>query len=399
MIEQTVVKASTQPGVNPGRFNNLPESPIPPLEKVEEISENKNKKYCESETCKTSCKLSDILQIRRYPCTSCGGIYCNSCLSAQQKCQKCHQNDHLNQTDVTGGTAKEGEGSEKKSGEEGYVLGKALNHPVLFSEPANPNVQSTNDMFKLLFERFGAPAVCCISSQELTCYSYGRTTALVVDIGHSCTTIQPLQDGVPIRSACRVLPSLGTHALETHLRKLLQGFPQYTHMSPLQQLAVARDIRERLSFCCLHDQQYQRALGDPSLTHRYMLPTPVAEKRSTAINEVPLYQTFSQDTNNTAQQGYVNQTKGFVDHSRESKATHIELTAHYLMSVGEYIFRPQLIRMDDDDDLTGLADAIESVIRACPVSLRGELWSNVLLTGGGSMLMGLSQRLKGELKQ
>jgi actin-related protein len=54
----------------------------------------------------------------------------------------------------------------------------------------------------------------------LSLYAVGRTTGLVVDIGHGVTVISPFVEGYAIRSAVKRC-NIGGHDITTYLMKLL----------------------------------------------------------------------------------------------------------------------------------------------------------------------------------
>jgi actin-related protein len=68
-----------------------------------------------------------------------------------------------------------------------------------------------------------------------------------------------------------------------------------------------------------------------------------------------------------------------------------------LVRAGEYMFSPQQFLHDYDPSLVGLPTLVAEVVQTCEMDTRRGLISNVILSGGGSKLAGLRERLEREL--
>jgi len=95
-------------------------------------------------------------------------------------------------------------------------------HPILFSEkPYNPPLARKN-MTELMFEKFGLPAMFISKDSSLICYSVGKTTGMVVDVGASGTVIAPVVDGwIDQKGLNR--GAIGGRAMDAHLLSLLES--------------------------------------------------------------------------------------------------------------------------------------------------------------------------------
>ena len=74
---------------------------------------------------------------------------------------------------------------------------------------------------ELLFEHFAAKSVCMASSAFLAGLATGSSTALIVDIGASGTTVTPVEEGYPLNE-CAVHNGVGGDALDAAMSQLLQ---------------------------------------------------------------------------------------------------------------------------------------------------------------------------------
>lgn len=61
----------------------------------------------------------------------------------------------------------------------------------------------------------------------------------------------------------------------------------------------------------------------------------------------------------------------------------------------EILMRPELIECEDD----GIPDMIYKAITGCPLDIRKDLAANVWLSGGTTMIPGLSSRIEHDLKE
>jgi len=68
-------------------------------------------------------------------------------------------------------------------------------HPTLMSEPAAASSAARRHLAELLFEDFGVPALCVSRSPELSAISAGRSTALVLELGGGFTSAVAVIDG------------------------------------------------------------------------------------------------------------------------------------------------------------------------------------------------------------
>ena len=68
-------------------------------------------------------------------------------------------------------------------------------HPILMVEPAYNPPPIRQHVVECLFEELQVPAAFLSKQAVLSCYATGRTTATVIDLGYSGTTVAPVTDG------------------------------------------------------------------------------------------------------------------------------------------------------------------------------------------------------------
>ncbi|XP_003463824.1 actin-like protein 7B [Cavia porcellus] len=139
-------------------------------------------------------------------------------------------------------------------------------HPVLVSDPPLSPTSNREKYAELLFETFGIPAMHVTSQALLSVYSYGRTTGLVVESGHSVSHVVPISQG-------DVLPGLTCRAdyagsdLTNYLMQLLnEGGHKFTD----DHLHIIEHIKKKCCYAALLPEEEQ--LGLEELRLDYELP-------------------------------------------------------------------------------------------------------------------------------
>ncbi|KAL9178998.1 hypothetical protein ACHAXT_011971 [Thalassiosira profunda] len=74
-------------------------------------------------------------------------------------------------------------------------LDKAKHHPLLLLDRPHTPPALRQRLLEILFEVHDFPAVFLLRDAVASCYAVGRTTATVVDVGYSSTTVAPVYEG------------------------------------------------------------------------------------------------------------------------------------------------------------------------------------------------------------
>ena len=105
------------------------------------------------------------------------------------------------------------------------------NVPVLFIERSYHPPPMRQYLLELLLEQERIPATFLARDAVCACYSVGRTTGMVVDMGHSQTTITPVHEGFVQQMGIQISP-LGCH----HVHQLLLNQTPLNTAKPRYQL-------------------------------------------------------------------------------------------------------------------------------------------------------------------
>ncbi|KAI0346919.1 Actin/actin-like protein [Trametopsis cervina] len=259
-------------------------------------------------------------------------------------------------------------------------------HPILVTEPAWNTTANRERMAEIMFEEFQAPAFYIANTGVLNAFAAGRGSALVVDIGHTQASVTPVVDGFVLRKglAHSSLPML----VQAHTRHMLtspshgrQGIQLYPH----QLIASKQPV-------------------DIAVQPRFTL----REDRIAGTTESWKTWYEARETEEWVQSVAGVLDQGWNDHLAAQKGSrHYEFPTGYSnyfgverFIVGEQYFMHTAQLQASNPNLPKTIPAlITQALAACDPDIRQVLLGNVVLTGGGSLLSGLADRLSSELQR
>ena len=214
--------------------------------------------------------------------------------------------------------------------------------PVIITESVRNPKPNREKTVQIMFETFNVPALYLATTNVLAMYAAGRNTGLAVDFGFNECRIAPVYEGLPIKDAVKTL-WLGGGDIKDYLQKLLseKGYSFTTSM----EREIVRDIKEQLAFVA--------ESGD--------IDTKINPSNCMGTYELPDGQTFDMD----------------IERCR----------------CAEILFKPAMIGKEED----GIHKLMYDAIMACDVDIRQDLYENIVIFGGTSLLPGLEQRLLKEI--
>lgn len=217
---------------------------------------------------------------------------------------------------------------------------------LLLSETSCMPPPQRREVVESLFEDYKLAAVQLAAQDVLALFANGLESGVVVEIGEATATCTPVYDGFVLAGAARRIPLAG-QTVTSYLGHLLR---QRGETSNRLDAAMLRRMKEQHCYVAA-DAAKERGIMAMSSSlqqeHRCILPDGEVLTVGAASFEAP-----------------------------------------------EVLFCPSLM----DLDCSGLSDALWSCLEAVDVDLRTELYSNIILSGGTSMLPGLHQRLQGDMQ-
>ncbi|KAM5299703.1 actin-like protein 7A [Ctenodactylus gundi] len=214
-------------------------------------------------------------------------------------------------------------------------------HAVLVSDPPLSPHTNREKYAEMLFETFSTPAMHIAYQSRLSMYSYGKTSSLVVEVGHGVSYVVPIFEGYPLPSITGRLDYAGSD-LTTYLMNLLNNSGQHFTEN---QMSIVEDIKKKCCFVALDPTEEKKL---PATKHdiQYALP--------------------------------------------DGKEIHLG-QERFLCS--EMFFKPSLIKSMQ----LGLHTQTVSCLNKCDIALKRDLLGSILLCGGSTLLHGFPNRLQKEL--
>ncbi|EFC39806.1 hypothetical protein NAEGRDRAFT_60869 [Naegleria gruberi] len=192
-------------------------------------------------------------------------------------------------------------------------------------------------MTSLLFERFGILGLDFGYQPIMSLFASGRNSAIIIEMGEDLTQIVPIWDCFVIENAILRSNIVNGRMVTDHLRQLLnqKGFSFHTS----SELEIVREMKEKV--VCFN--------GEPNINSQkidYFLPD----------------------------------------------LTKIEMSGEQNLSA-ECLFNPFILNKNVD----GLHEMVHNSFTKCPIDSRLDLYGNIVLCGGNSLIDGLDKRLEQEL--
>jgi actin len=217
-------------------------------------------------------------------------------------------------------------------------------HPVLLLVHDVAPARQLERTVQIMFETFNVPAVAIVSAAVAALAASGRVTGVVLAIGDTETIAVPVCNGQAVRHAIRTL-GLGGRLLVDYFMKI--NTERGYSFTTTSERDVVRDMLAKLAFVS-HDFEasLQQAAASPAAFERsYELPD---GQVITIGNEC--------------------------------------------FRVAEVLFAPFMLGFEAE----GIHELVFGAILACDHDLQVELFANVVLAGGTSLIPGLDKRLQKE---
>jgi len=220
--------------------------------------------------------------------------------------------------------------------------------PIIILSPFIMTEMEKTKLKKIFFNEYHFPYLVFLSERKAILSTLNKTSGVIINIGESNTYISTILHGFTNIMARDIFPISGETLTEYFLNLILQGKGSKTNVYLDKWLA--KEMKEKTALCVLN-YDYELKKVKEGLT-----------KYDRNIN--------------------------LPDNST------IKINAERF-KISEPLFNPKIIHID----YPGLAESIANVIKFWDRENWAELLGNVVLSGGGSLISGIKERIKKELKQ
>eukprot|EP01125_Pyxidicula_operculata_P003483 TRINITY_DN143_c1_g1_i2.p2 TRINITY_DN143_c1_g1~~TRINITY_DN143_c1_g1_i2.p2 ORF type:complete len:416 (+),score=91.40 TRINITY_DN143_c1_g1_i2:148-1248(+) len=222
----------------------------------------------------------------------------------------------------------------------------STDQPILLTKKLNTTKDDSKILTQILFEKFNVPALYIQNEPPLTLYSYGLTTGMVVDIGETQTQISPLYEGFALPHS-QPLDIAGRN-ITNQLLKLMNEFDN-NNLNPSSSIdkLLCRELKEKLSFICSNDEDKEEEEGKEC--------------------RVP------------------------IGHRGK-----VYKLGNELYKCTEPLFNPGLLGAEYSS-IPGIHECVRAAIQNTDQDLYQDLYHNIVLSGGSTLIRGFEDRFKKEI--
>lgn len=265
-------------------------------------------------------------------------------------------------------------------------------HPLLMTEPAWNTPKNREKAIEIAMESWGCPAFWLARNSVMAAFGAGKATALIIDVGATQASVMGIHDGLILKKSVQ-RSTLGGNWLSSQIRTLLSTQEPKVELVPHFMVASKTPVDA----------------GAPAqATFRKYEKAPTDSFR--ALEEERVLTEFKESVVQTwpgpGRLNHVNQNGGVnLDYARAQPGRVFEMPDGYNQMWGVERFQVAEGMWDEkaaypvpgESRANTIVEMIKSSVMAVDMDLRMHLLSNVVVTGGTSLINGFTDRLHNEL--
>lgn len=274
------------------------------------------------------------------------------------------------------------------------VLGE---YPLLMSEPAWNPKKAREKTIEIAMEQWGVPAFFLAKTGQLAAYSQGKATALVVDVGHMNTSVTAMYDGMVLAKSSQHSPLAG-HWLNDQIRLMFASLQPTVPLVPHYLVTSKQPVDAGAP----SNATYAKFAKPPTHSFRRLEEERVLTAFKESVVQIwPGPQRL--DAPAAAPGAFTN-----LDHVKGLPAKPFEMPDGWNQVFGAERFKVAEGLFDNKAAYTDaqhpeplqdhtIPRLVHKALDACDVDQRPNYLNNVILTGAGSLIEKLPDRLQSDL--
>lgn len=284
---------------------------------------------------------------------------------------------------------------QKAMAEEEDTRNPLVDHPLFLTEPNWNPTKNREKSIEIALEKWSAPAFFIAKQSVMAAFSMGKSTALVIDIGASQLSVAAVHDGLILKKSI-MKSHLGGDYLSSQVRNILG-----THEPPItitpHYLVKSKTPVESGQAANVVLKEYPAGHTPPQESfRRYQEAKTILEFKELCLQTWTTQTPFRGQGEAIARDQYT--------HSFEFPDGYNQTFSSERFKIVESLFDAQCYTSpvaggveaqlfpapEQNQTIPGL---VKMCINQCDVDLRPTLLSNVVLTGSGSLIKGLPDRI------
>lgn len=230
-----------------------------------------------------------------------------------------------------------------------------------------------------MFEKYGIPAFFLVKNAVLAAYANGRATGVILDSGHSQSAAIPVHDGYVIQQAIIKSPLAGDFVTN----QCKQYFDaRGIEVVPYYQISSKESVKES------EPAKWTKRTNLPdNLTQswkNYMVKETLHDFKSSALQ-----------LSDTSYNKEVAETMPAI-HYEFPNGYNMDLTSDRF-AIPEALFDTSNIKGISSSAGMGMSQIVTTCVGLCDPEIRSSLYTNVIVTGGNTLLGGFTERLNRDL--
>lgn len=256
----------------------------------------------------------------------------------------------------------------------------ASQYPLLMSDPSIHNKEQRQKICEIMFEKFQVPAFFMCKAGVLSCFASGRSTSLILDSGASSTQAVPVHDGYVLQKGIVKYDVAGeylTEKIEKYIEEVLK-----TPIVPRHYLDVTVDGENKMV----------NPAENPNIHSSFDKFCKAEIARDIKESVCKLLENRSEGTMGLQEKAEYELPDGKKVNLGDFRFTSPEI--FFVLPESEKA-RQEL----DIANFKGFHQLVLDSINQCDIDLRKELLSNVILTGGNTLIPGFVDLMQKKLNE